>query len=330
MINKFIKFLTAVVLGISLAFSAIAKDKVRIGFLVKQAEEPWFQTEWKFAEKAAEDHGFELLKIAVPDAERTLSAIDTLAAKGAAGFVICAPDVRLGPAIMAKAGANGLKVVTVDDRFVGADGNFMEEVPYMGMDAYATGQEAGRVLIAEAKNRGWDFAETGLVINSYNELDTIHQRTSGITEAVLAEGFPKDNIYDAPLRALEIPASFDATNIVLTKYPNVKHWLVAGGNDNSVLGGVRAIEGAGFNAEDIIGVGINGTDIVAEFEKKEITGMFASMLPKPDVHGYETTMMIYNWETKGEKPKLFNPIGDPTVLTRENFKQELSKMGLMD
>lgn len=328
--KNFIKYLSATVLCGTMAFSAYAKDNVRIGFLVKQAEEPWFQTEWKFAEKAAEDNGFELLKIAVPDAERTLSAIDTLAAKGAVGFVICAPDVRLGPAIMAKAQANNLKVVTVDDRFVGADGNFMEEVPYMGMDAHAVGEEAGRVLIAEAKNRGWDFAETGLVLNSYDELDTIHQRTSGITEAIIAEGFPEANIYDAPLRALEIPASFDATNIVLTKYPNVKHWLVAGGNDNSVLGGVRAIEGASFKPEDIIGVGINGTDIVAEFEKADVTGMYASMLPKPDVHGYETTMMIYNWETKGEEPQLFNPIGNPTVLTRENFKDELSKMGLMD
>lgn len=328
--NNLMKTLGVITLGTCIAFSAAAKDAVRIGFLVKQAEEPWFQTEWKFAEKAADENGFELLKIAVPDAERTLSAIDTLAAKGAVGFVICAPDVRLGPAIMAKAKVNDLKVVTVDDRFVDADGSFMEEVPYMGMDAHAIGQEAGRVLMTEAKNRGWDLNETGLVVNSYDELDTIHQRTSGVIKSVLAEGLSKENIYDAPLRALEIPASFDATNIVLTKYPNIKYWLVAGGNDNSVLGGVRAIEGAGFKPENIIGVGINGTDIVAEFEKSDVTGMYASMLPKPDVHGYETTMMVYNWAIKGEEPKLFNPIGNPTVLTRENFREELSKMGLLD
>jgi ABC-type sugar transport system substrate-binding protein len=27
-------------------------------FLVKQAEEPWFQTEWAFAEKAGKEKGF--------------------------------------------------------------------------------------------------------------------------------------------------------------------------------------------------------------------------------------------------------------------------------
>jgi L-arabinose transport system substrate-binding protein len=56
----------------------------------------------------------------VPDGEKTLSAIDSLAANGAKGFVICPPDVSLGPAIMAKAKLNGLKVIAVDDRFVDA------------------------------------------------------------------------------------------------------------------------------------------------------------------------------------------------------------------
>ena len=31
---------------------AHAADEIKIGFLVKQAEEPWFQDEWKFAEQA--------------------------------------------------------------------------------------------------------------------------------------------------------------------------------------------------------------------------------------------------------------------------------------
>ena len=92
----------------------MAAEAVKIGFLVKQAEEPWFQTEWAFAEKAGKEHGFTVIKIAVPDGEKTLSAIDSLAANGAKGFVICPPDVSLGPAIVAKAKVNGLKVMAVD------------------------------------------------------------------------------------------------------------------------------------------------------------------------------------------------------------------------
>jgi L-arabinose transport system substrate-binding protein len=76
---------------------------IKLGFLVKQPEEPWFQLEWKFADQAAKEFGFELIKIGTPDGDKVLSAIDNLAAGGAQGFVICTPDARLGPAIVAKA-----------------------------------------------------------------------------------------------------------------------------------------------------------------------------------------------------------------------------------
>lgn len=309
--------------------TAQAADKVKIGFLVKQPEEPWFQTEWRFADKAAKENGFELLKIAAPDGERTLSALDSLATNGAKGFVICTPDPRLGPSIVAKAKALGLKMVAVDDRFVGSDGKFMEEVPYLGMDAHAVGQKQGSLLIEEAKKRGWSLAETGAIINTFEELDTAHQRTSGSVESLLAAGFSKDNIFNAPNRTTDIPGSFDASNIVLTQHPDKKNWLVIGMNDNAVLGGIRATEGAGFKAPNVIGIGINGTDVVAELEKKEVTGLYGSLLLSPNVHGYKTTMMIFDWVTKGVEPPKFTPVKDVTLITRENFKQKLTEMGLM-
>lgn len=67
--------------------SAIAEN-LKLGFLVKQPEEPWFQTEWKFADKAGKDLGFEVIKIAVPDGEKTLNAIDSTAASGAVSLSV--------------------------------------------------------------------------------------------------------------------------------------------------------------------------------------------------------------------------------------------------
>ena len=64
--------------------------------------------------RCTERYGFNLLEIGIPDGEKTLAAIDNLAAQGAGGFVISPPDVRLGPAILARARARGLKVFTVD------------------------------------------------------------------------------------------------------------------------------------------------------------------------------------------------------------------------
>ena len=74
--------------------------RIKLGFLVKQPEEPWFQFEWKGAEKAAAQYGFDLVKLGTQDGEKVVNALDSLAAQGAKGFVICTPDVRLGPAIL--------------------------------------------------------------------------------------------------------------------------------------------------------------------------------------------------------------------------------------
>src|SRR3546814_8062776 len=63
-------------------------------------------------------------------------------------------------------------------------------------------------------------------------------------------------------------------------------------NDNTVLGGVRATESAGFKAANVIGIGINGTDAIGELKKAD-SGFFGSMLPSPHIEGYKTAEMMY-------------------------------------
>ncbi|RZJ02816.1 MAG: arabinose ABC transporter substrate-binding protein, partial [Rubrivivax sp.] len=103
-------------------FALQAAEPVKIGFLVKQAEEPWFQDEWKFAEQAAKDKGFTLVKIGIPNGEKMMAAIDNLAAQKAVGFVICAPDVKLGVAVNRAAKRHNLKAMSVDDQLVDGAG----------------------------------------------------------------------------------------------------------------------------------------------------------------------------------------------------------------
>src|SRR5579875_2143549 len=177
---------------------AQAADEVKIGFLVKQPEEPWFQDEWKFAEMAAKDKGFTLVKIGAPSGEKVMSAIDNLAAQKAQGFIICTPDVKLGPGIVAKAKSHNLKMMTVDDRLVDGAGKPIEAVPHMGISAYNIGKQVGEGIAAEIKKRGWDMKDVGAIDITYEQLPTAHDRTSGATDALVAAGFPKANIVAAP------------------------------------------------------------------------------------------------------------------------------------
>jgi L-arabinose transport system substrate-binding protein len=308
---------------------AATAGQLKLGFLVKQPEEPWFQFEWKGAERAAAKYGFEVIKLGVPDGEKVIAAIDNLAALGAQGFVICTPDVRLGPAIMTKARQAGLKVITVDDQFVGADGKFMTDVPYLGMSATKIGESVGTALHTEMQRRQWPVAETGVCVVTFEELETARQRTEGAIAGLKAAGFPADRIFKTPQRTTDVPGSFEAANTLLTRHPEIKRWLICALNDTGVLGAVRATEGRQFAAENVIGIGINGTDCIDELRKPKPTGFHGSMLVSAPAEGFNTSEMLYRWIKDGIAP----PPDTRTTgifITRANFEQVLKQEGIIE
>jgi L-arabinose transport system substrate-binding protein len=299
---------------------------VKLGFIVNQPDQPWYQYEWKFAEQAAHDLGFELLKIAGTDGEKALAAIDTLGAAGAKGFVICTPDVRLGPAIVARANAANLKLIAVDDQFVGPSG-LMKEVHYLGVSAQKIGEAATQAALDEMKRRGWPQAEVGVAVITFDQLDTTRERTDAAVRLLRASGFKADQIHRAASRTGDVPGAFEAANSLFVRTPDVKRWLVLGPADNFVMGAVRALEGRGLGVDDAIAVGINGTDCIVEFEKPTPTAFFASVLLAPKVHGYETIALLHKWVTTGVEPPLDTRTAG-IVITRENFQRVLKEQGL--
>jgi len=289
--------------AIMAASSAYAAD-IKIGFIVKQPEEPWFQDEWKFAEQAGKEKGFTVVKIGAEDGEKVQSAIDNLGAQGAQGFIICTPDVKLGPGIVAKAEANGLKVMTVDDRLVGADGQPLADVPHMGISATKIGETVGAAIAAEIKARGWDMKTVGAIRVSYDSLPTAVDRVEGAIAALKAAGFPADNIYDAPQAKTDTEAALNASTTVLNKHADVKHWIAFGLNDEAALGAVRASESVGIPAANVIAVGIGGAEsAINEFKKADATGFFGTVIISPKRHGYETAMNMYSWVADGKEPE---------------------------
>lgn len=314
--------------AIALSASASWAADVKIGFVVKQPEEPWFQDEWKFADQAAKEKGFTLVKIGAEDGEKVQSAIDNLGAQGAQGMIICVPDVKLGPGIVAKAAANDLKLMTVDDRLVGADGKPMEDVVHMGISASKIGETVGTAIMAEIKKRGWNVKEVGAIRVSYDQLPTAVDRVDGALNAMKAAGFPAENIYDAPQERTDTEAALNAATTVLNKHAGVKYWVAVGLNDEAVLGAVRATESVGIPATNMIGIGIGGADsAINEFKKPTPTGFFGTVIISPKRHGYETAINMYNWIANGqEPPKLTLTSG--ALAEREDYQKVRKDLGI--
>ena len=240
------RVLWAALMAAPLLGSAQAAE-TKIGFVVKQPEEPWFQDEWKFADQAGKEKGFTVVKIGAEDGEKALAAIDNLGAQGAQGLVICTPDVKLGPALDAKAKANNLKMMTVDDQLVDGSGKPLGDVPHMGISAAKIGEQVGQAIVDEAKARGWDLKSVGVVRVSYDQLPTAKDRVDGATAVLLKAGLPQANIFNAPQDKTDTEAALNAATTVINAHPDVKHWAAVGLNDEAVLGAVRATEAVGIS-----------------------------------------------------------------------------------
>jgi L-arabinose transport system substrate-binding protein len=319
--------LLAGAMAVTGAVSAFAED-VKIGFIVKQPEEPWFQDEWKFADQAAKEKGFTVVKIGAEDGEKVQSAIDNLGAQGAQGFIICTPDVKLGPGIVAKAAANNLKVMTVDDRLVDASGAPLEDVPHMGISATKIGEAVGQAISDEMKKRGWDPKEVGAIRVSYDQLPTAVDRVEGALSVLKANGFPEANIFNAPQAKTDTEAALNAATVVLNKNANIKKWIAVGLNDEAVLGAVRAAESVGVTADNFIGIGIGGADsAINEFKKPEATGFFGTVIISPKRHGYETAMNMYEWIANGKMPEKLTLTAGQLAL-RDNYQAVRKDLGI--
>lgn len=316
--------------GVGLALSPLvqAQDDVTLGFIVKKPEQAWFINEQDAATRLGEEKGFEVVRLAGEDGQEVLSAIDNLNSQGAQGFVICPPDVRLGPTIMRRAEQYGMKVVTVDDRFVNADGEPMEAVPHLGMSGYKIGQQVGNAIADEMEARGWDPEKVAALRITNYELPTAKKRTDGATDALLDRGFQESNILDAPQQNTDTSSAFSAASPVFSKNGEYEHWVIYALNEESVLGGVRASEQYGLAADDVIGVGINGSGAAfAEFSRETPTGFHGTVAVSSTMHGRQTAQNLYTWVTEGDKPKA-NTETTGTLMTRDNWEAVRDELGL--
>jgi ABC-type sugar transport system substrate-binding protein len=290
---------------------------------VKQPQAQWFQDEWRFAKAAAREHDFTLIDIGAEDGDQVLAALNTLYARYVRGFIICAPDPRLGPAIAGFAKDSGMYAMSVDDRLTGPRGQPIPGIPHVGISASAIGHLAGKAAAEEARRRGWLPDETGVLRIAFDSLETGRERTMGATDALNAEGFKR--ILSAPQRTADTEGAFTAAAPVITAHPQFRNWIILGLNDETVIGGVRAAEGLSLAAKNIIGIGIGGSEAaVADLSKTRATGFFASILLSPRRHGYDTALAMYRWITAGRRPAAVT-LTSGTLMTRANYRTLLAR-----
>ncbi len=308
-----------------LSSSARAADPLKFGYINKMGDHPWFVREVQGAKDKAKELGVDLMVQDVQfDANLAVTTFDTYLGDGVKGIAIVVPDRSLGPVVADKAKNAKIGLIAVDDDITFADGS---PVPYVGMNALNIGKQVGTEIARIMKAEHWDKDLASVKIGSIEDqkADTCMRRNKGAREALVAA------LPGAEKQIISIPydntmvSSIDVVSTTLTAHPEAKRWVFFSCNDDGVLGGVRATENAGLPAEDVIGIGIDGSRACEAFGGGKPTGFRGTAWLDSAKHGAAAIQALYD-QAEG-KPMQKTYYQDATMVNAASFPKLKSTLG---
>lgn len=302
------------------SLSAVANaDDVKIGYINKMGDHPWFVAEVLGAKKAAEEAGASLVSQDVQfNADLAITAVDTMIGDGVKGIAIVVPDRGIGPVVAERAKKAGVKLVAVDDDIYYEDGT---KVPFVGLDSYNIGLAVGKELSNLYKASGWDPKTVKIASIEDRKADTCMLRNKGAEDAFLEANpdFKREDIarvaYDNTM-----VNSIDVMTTTLTANPQVTNWIFYSCNDDGVLGAARAMENSGYTPENGIGVGIDGSRACDAFGNNRTSTFKGTMWFNPENQGKVAVNLLLGAINDGkELPE--NTYSSPELVNMSNFAE---------
>lgn len=299
------------------ALPAAAED-IKIGYINKMGDHPWFVAEVAGAKAKAEELGVGFVSQDVQfDANLTITTLDTMIGDGVQGIAIVVPDLALGPVVAARAKEAGIKLIAVDDNISYEDGS---PVPYVGINAKNIGNAVGRELAAIYAAEGWADKSVKIVSIEDRKAETCMQRNQGAEEAFLAAtpGFDPANILRVAYDNTMVNA-IDVMTTTLTANPDATHWMFYACNDDGVLGAARAMENAGYTADQGIGIGIDGSRACDAFGGGKPSGYRGTMWLNSANHGADAVAALVTAIKDGTDLPVAT-YSDPELVNAANFE----------
>ncbi len=301
------------------------KKNLKFAYLAKHLDNPYFVNESAGAKSKAKQLGVNLTVQDLQfDANLALSSMDTVIGTGTKGIIMVVPQQKIGPAVIAKANAANVPLISVDDPIIGSDG---KAAPFVGFSSPDIGKQVGDEIATLYRNAGWasDASKSVRAVSlEYKTLDVCNQRTDASTAELLKQvpQFGAQNILHVPYDAT-LNGAISSMSTIITANPRVTNWLIWSCNDGGVLGAVRALENAGVSADRTIGVGLGGEMACNEWNKGKPTGFKAAAYTNSGLNGQIAVQLMYD-HVVNNKPIPDRTIVGSIVATPDNYKKVIS------
>jgi L-arabinose transport system substrate-binding protein len=326
--------LAAAVVALSLAACSSGKEetpsgsndsgKIKIYYMQKQATQPYFLGEAEGAKKKAAELGVDLVMVDLGnDTSKTLSSIETAISQKAKGIIIVVPDPSVGPAVVTAAKNAKIELLTSDDQICvdkpkPAECPPDKIVPRIGFSGKQMGTEVGKKAAELYKAANWKPEETKIIAAWKQDVTVCTDRVDAALPAFKAAGGPDLEVIKVGTDNTP-PDAQNKVAATVTANKNVKNWIIWGCNDENVVGGVTALENAGYAPDNIIGVGINGDYACKAWGAGKKTGTKASLWLAGNEVGALAVQSMYD-KIKNGKEFEREAYAKTTMVTPDTYK----------
>lgn len=292
--------------------------------IYKAGDQTWFINEGDAAKAAVEAAGGEFTFVdAKMSPEECLKAVDNAIANKADGIAICVPDQTMSQSVADKCKEAGIPVVACDDALE-VDGKKI--APWVGIDAYAIGQENGEWLANYAKDNDLLKDDSvGVLIMTMDTVSSCVPRAEGEIDKFteLCPDFDQSRIFKADNDGTTDKGNTAAT-AVITAHPEITKWLVTGANEECTIGATRALETAGLDKDSVV-VGLGAYMAKDEWNNKGADGtcMKASTYFSADQIG-QGSVAVLSQMIAGQDVEQEQAVS-ATMVTPENYKEVMGK-----
>lgn len=279
---------------------------IKIAYIQKQGDQGYFVDEANGAKQAASaDHAtVNMINVGMDD-NQTVSQVRAAIAQHVSGIIIVPPDGSPGPQVTALAKQANIPIISSDDEVCTTGPNpdacpASKLLPRVGFDAQQLGTAVGQEVATLFKQEsGWDASNTKILEEwqfsttvctpRVTYADKLFRQNGGSAAASIpAIKVGTDNTVSGTPQS-----AFSQTQTTVNANHGTKHWIVFGCNDQNVQGAITALADAGYNTNDILGVGLGSDLACKDWQSNAPTGMKAALLFKgQDVGSDAVNLMV--------------------------------------
>ncbi|MBO1002322.1 sugar ABC transporter substrate-binding protein [Pseudogracilibacillus auburnensis] len=292
-------------------------DELLIGGAIMNYAWPWFLGTMEGMEEEAKNYDDKVVTFEFHDGQNDINTqinqLENMAQKGIDGLVIFPTDTKAIIPTMVKLHEQGIKIVVGDYPQTPDSEDEIVWETFVGHDFKAMGEVAGRIAVADLKERGIE-EPTVVYLSLPSSGEASNDRFEGFSQTIKKE-FPNANI-------IEEGDSEGSRNSSQTLFENVLQRqkevdIVSGHNDSLVLGAYSAAVSSGKD-KDIRFIGMAGDKEVLKHIQDGNESWIGEVLQDPVVLG-ETALKALLESLDGAELDERYPLPEPEAIIPDNI-----------